>query len=153
MARPKSNGSKDSSATIGFEAKLWLTADSRSAAETAEGNRSNNMDAADWSGATKTATGSPKGERGGVHQFYTPSCVVRCLVEMLAPSTALRASAFPSKQSLTAGRERSEGQRPHLRPRVRFGRHVRLLRALRLEAPAASCRWSPSSIGWEKGWG
>jgi type I restriction enzyme M protein len=39
----------------------------------------------DWSGATKTAAGSPKGERGGVHQFYTPSCVVRCLVEMLAP--------------------------------------------------------------------
>ncbi len=55
----------------------------------------------DWSGATKTAAGSPKGERGGAHQyfltrfasaegknggqFYTPSCVVRCLVEMLAP--------------------------------------------------------------------
>ena len=55
----------------------------------------------DWSGATKTAAGSPQGERGGAHQyfltrfasaegknggqFYTPSCVVRCLVEMLAP--------------------------------------------------------------------
>ena len=54
----------------------------------------------DWSGATKTAAGSPKGERGGAHQyfltrfasaegknggqFYTPSCVVRCLVDMLA---------------------------------------------------------------------
>ena len=64
----------------------------------------------DWSGATKTAAGSPKGERGGAHQyfltrfasaegknggqFYTPSCVVRCLVEMLAPYTALRGSAF-----------------------------------------------------------
>ena len=37
-------------------------------------------------GARKTATGSPQGERGGVHQFYTLSCVVRCLVEMLAPN-------------------------------------------------------------------
>lgn len=46
------------------------------------------------SGARKTANGSPKGERGGVHQFYTPSCVVRLLVEMLAPYTALRDSAF-----------------------------------------------------------
>jgi hypothetical protein len=27
MARTKSNGSAQSSATIGFEAKLWLTAD------------------------------------------------------------------------------------------------------------------------------
>ena len=46
------------------------------------------------SGARKTAKGSPEGERGGVHQFYTPSCVVRCLVEMLAPYTALRGSAY-----------------------------------------------------------
>ncbi|CAN5874688.1 hypothetical protein BH11VER1_BH11VER1_30520 [soil metagenome] len=37
------------------------------------------------SGARKTAAGSPQGERGGVHQFYSPSCVVRLLVEMLAP--------------------------------------------------------------------
>ncbi|MCE9611613.1 MAG: SAM-dependent methyltransferase [Chthoniobacter sp.] len=36
MARPKSNGSSTAgTATIGFEAKLWLTADSRSEAETA----------------------------------------------------------------------------------------------------------------------
>ena len=38
MARPKSNGSRDSSATIGFEAKLWLTAD----------KLRNNMDAAEY---------------------------------------------------------------------------------------------------------
>lgn len=38
----------------------------------------------DWSGATQTAACSPQGERVGVHQFYTQSCVVRCLVEMLA---------------------------------------------------------------------
>ncbi len=37
-----------STATIGFEAKLWLAANSRSAAEAAEGNRSNNMDAAEY---------------------------------------------------------------------------------------------------------
>ncbi len=38
-----------------------------------------------WSGATWTTIGSPEGWRGGANQFYTPSCVVRCLVEMLAP--------------------------------------------------------------------
>ena len=38
MARPKTNGTKDSSATIGFEAKLWLTAD----------KLRNNMDAAEY---------------------------------------------------------------------------------------------------------
>jgi len=37
------------------------------------------------SGARQIAKGNPQGERGGVHQFYTPSCAVRCLVEMLAP--------------------------------------------------------------------
>jgi type I restriction enzyme M protein len=38
MARPKSNGSKDSSAHLGFEAKLWLAAD----------KLRNNMDAAEY---------------------------------------------------------------------------------------------------------
>jgi type I restriction enzyme M protein len=47
-----------------------------------------------WSGATWTTIGSPEGWRGGANQFYTPSCVVRCLVEMLAPNTALRGSAY-----------------------------------------------------------
>lgn len=61
MARPESNGSKDSSAHLGFEAKLWLAADSRSAAETAEGNRSNNMDAAEYSRAERDR--SPKATR------------------------------------------------------------------------------------------
>jgi type I restriction-modification system DNA methylase subunit len=37
------------------------------------------------SGARQTAAGNQKGERRGVYQFYTPSCVVRCLVDMLAP--------------------------------------------------------------------
>ena len=46
------------------------------------------------SGARKTAKGSPQGERRGVHQFHTPSCVVRLLVEMLTPYTGLRGSAF-----------------------------------------------------------
>ena len=39
-----------------------------------------------------TRFASAEGKNGG--QFYTPSCVVRCLVEMLAPYTALRSSAF-----------------------------------------------------------
>src|SRR3954470_2981461 len=38
MARPKSAAAKDSSATIGFEAKLWLSAD----------KLRNNMDAAEY---------------------------------------------------------------------------------------------------------
>jgi type I restriction enzyme M protein len=38
MARPKTNGTKDSSANIGFEAKLWLAAD----------KLRNNMDAAEY---------------------------------------------------------------------------------------------------------
>ena len=67
---PKAKPTKDTStATIGLEAKLWLSADSRGEAETAEGNRSNNMDAAETSGASKTAVGSPKGERGGANQY------------------------------------------------------------------------------------
>ena len=41
----RANGLKDSSATIGFEAKPWLAAD----------KLRNNMDAADCSGATSTA--------------------------------------------------------------------------------------------------
>ena len=38
MARTKSNGAKDSAANLGFEAKLWLTAD----------KLRNNMDAAEY---------------------------------------------------------------------------------------------------------
>lgn len=57
----KAASPKDSStATIGFEAKLWLAAD----------KLRNNMDAADWSGATKSLPKeSPEGERGGAHQY------------------------------------------------------------------------------------
>ena len=58
-ARAKATAPKDSTATIGFEAKLWLTAD----------KLRNNMDAAEPSGARQTATGSPKGERGGENQY------------------------------------------------------------------------------------
>ena len=38
MARPKTNGTKDSTANLGFEAKLWLAAD----------KLRNNMDAAEY---------------------------------------------------------------------------------------------------------
>jgi type I restriction enzyme M protein len=70
MARKTiTSSAAQSSATIGFEAKLWLTADSLSAAETAEGNLRNNMDAAEPSGARQPAAGSPKGQRGGAEQY------------------------------------------------------------------------------------
>jgi type I restriction enzyme M protein len=82
MARSKSTASSaNSTATIGFEAKLWLTAD----------KLRNNMDAAEPSGANRVerdslhevqparagaaahgkqpAAGSPKGQRGGAEQY------------------------------------------------------------------------------------
>ena len=59
MARPKSTPT-DSSANLGFEAKLWLSAD----------KLRNNMDAAEPSGARQPARqGSPKGQRGGAEQY------------------------------------------------------------------------------------
>ncbi|MBL9179589.1 MAG: hypothetical protein JNM65_16115 [Verrucomicrobiaceae bacterium] len=45
MAR-KASSKTDSTASLGFEAKLWLAADSRGEAETAEGNRSNTFSSA-----------------------------------------------------------------------------------------------------------
>jgi type I restriction enzyme M protein len=71
-ASKKPDSRSSSAATIGFEAQ----------------------NGGQPSGARQTVRGSPQCERGGVHQFYTPSCVVRCLVEMLAPNTSPRGSAF-----------------------------------------------------------
>jgi hypothetical protein len=56
-------------ATIGFEAKRWLTADSRSEAETAEGNLRNDTDSAEPSGARQPAECSPHGQHGGADQY------------------------------------------------------------------------------------
>ncbi|WP_353568808.1 hypothetical protein [Haloferula sargassicola] len=78
--RAAKSAKKNSAPHLGFEAKLWLTAD----------KLRNNMNAAERSGATWTTIGSPKGWRGGANQFYAPSCVVRLLVEMLANFTPLR---------------------------------------------------------------
>lgn len=39
----------------------------------------------EWSGATWTTIGSPKGWRGGANQFYTPTSIVRLIVEILEP--------------------------------------------------------------------
>ncbi len=44
-----------------------------------------------------TQFASAEGKNGG--QFYTPSCVVRLLVEMLAPYTALRGSATDHREA------------------------------------------------------
>lgn len=53
----------------------------------------------------KTNKGSLQGQRGSVHQFYTPSCVVRCLVEMLAQFTGrIYDTGCGSGGSLPAGR-------------------------------------------------
>ena len=69
VKRKDSAKDSSSSATIGFEAKLWLAADGGNAAETVDGNRSNNMDAAVPSGVRQTAKSSSKGERGGANQY------------------------------------------------------------------------------------
>ena len=59
----------------------------------------------------QTAKASPQGERGGVHQFYTSSCDVRCFVEMLTSYTALRGRTFlqseASPQVVSAAKDNS----------------------------------------------
>lgn len=59
MPAKTKSAAKDSSATIGFEVRLWLTAD----------KLRNNMDAAEPSGASQAASGNPDGERGGANQY------------------------------------------------------------------------------------
>jgi hypothetical protein len=77
MARDESSASEKSAANLGFEAKLWLAAD----------KLRNNMDAAEYKhvvlGLIFPKFASAEGKNGG--QFYTPSCVVRLLVAILAP--------------------------------------------------------------------
>ena len=73
MARAKSS-SAQSTANLGFEAKLWLTAAS-------EGEKTHRS--VDLLGRVYeyflTRFASAEGKNGG--QFYTPSCVVRWFVE------------------------------------------------------------------------
>ncbi len=96
-ARRKSVKKKASTAHLGFEARLWLAADSRVEDETAAGNRSNNMDAAEPSGARQTARqGSPKGERGGANQYNKAENVF--WVPAYARSTPSRACGTNAKQ-------------------------------------------------------
>ena len=122
MAGTKPNASKDSSANLGFEAKLWLTSgklrnkmDDAMVAIERDNSRLKGVLPKDYArpGLDKQRLGelidpsegekthrsvdllgrvyeyfltrfaSVEGKNGG--QFYTPSCVVRCLVEMLLP--------------------------------------------------------------------
>jgi len=56
-----------------FEETLWDTAN----------KLRGSVESSDGSGATETTRqGCPEGERGGVHQFYTPKCVVNLIAEM-----------------------------------------------------------------------
>lgn len=137
MPRPptaKTAAKHSSTANLGFEAKLWLAADSRSVAKTAEANRSHKIDAAELersgdsqpqaarrvSAANQYFLTQPSEARSTMsriarrvprrqHQFYTPSSVVRLLVEMLAPFTALRRSTFrqsePTPQVVSAEKD------------------------------------------------
>ena len=72
-------------ANLGFEAKLWLTADSRCNKMDAAENHS--KDVFDSQGRVYedflTQFANAEGKNGG--QFDTPRCVVHVLVEMLAP--------------------------------------------------------------------
>ena len=94
MPRPKSaRAAKDFYANLGFEAKLWFAADSRSVAETAEGNRSNNMDAAEYSRAERDRL----------------------------PKAAQRADAAASVKHLVLGNISIYGQDKSARRKRRFG--------------------------------
>ena len=81
MATKAGKKNSDSSANLGFEAKLWLTAD----------KLRNNMDAAEYKHVVLgrvytyflTRFTSAAGKNGG--QFYVRSHAVRCLVEMRRP--------------------------------------------------------------------
>ena len=94
MARARSNSSNNSTANLGFEAKRWQAAD----------KLRSNMDAGEykhvvlgkdddvrwqWSEATWTTNGRPKGERNRAHQFVSPK---RCNANFASPS--LPHSAF-----------------------------------------------------------
>src|SRR4051812_8902639 len=78
----------DSTANLGFEAKLWLTADklrNTTIQLTAASKGEKPHRSGDLLGRVYeyflTRFASTEGKNFG--QFYTPSCVVRCLVEML----------------------------------------------------------------------
>lgn len=86
MLSKASSKPADSTANLGFEAKLWLTADSalrdsaflqseaspQVVSEAKDNSRKD--DDVRWqpSGARQIAKGNPQGERGGVHQFGVP---------------------------------------------------------------------------------
>ena len=88
MAKKKGTSASPSNgpvANLGFEANLWLTADSRCNNMDSAENRS--KDVFDSLGRVYeyffTQFASAEGKNGG--QFYTPRYAVRVLVEMLAP--------------------------------------------------------------------
>ncbi|MFZ4765571.1 MAG: hypothetical protein ACOYMN_11505 [Roseimicrobium sp.] len=85
MARTKSNGSKtESTATIGFEAKLWLTAD----------KLRNNMDAAEPSGARQTVRSTSRpAPSSPPWEWRTPKC------ELRTAAAALRHSKLDNRNS------------------------------------------------------
>jgi type I restriction-modification system DNA methylase subunit len=104
MAHPKSNKpASKSSASLGFEAKLWLTAAS-------EGEKTHRS--VDLLGRVYeyflTRFASAEGKNGG--QFYTQSGVVRCLVEVLAPTRA--ASTIPRVAQVASSGSRRTSSNP-----------------------------------------
>ncbi|HEY3898250.1 MAG TPA: N-6 DNA methylase [Chthoniobacter sp.] len=74
MPRTKTNGSKDSSANLGFKAKLWLAADIGSIQRVNVARRSVDL-LCQFFEYFLTQFTSAEGKNGG--QFYTPSLVVR----------------------------------------------------------------------------
>ena len=65
MARPQSGSPRDSTATIGFEAKLWLTAD----------KLRNNMDAAEYRRAERDRRSKPARKAGAeAPVIHGPAC-------------------------------------------------------------------------------
>lgn len=71
MPAIRNAAAKNASADLGFGAKLWLAADKHRLSDLIELI------------ATISPTTASEGKSGG--HFYRPSCVVRCLVNMVAP--------------------------------------------------------------------
>jgi hypothetical protein len=134
MARTKPNSApKDSTATIGFEAKLWLTAD----------KLRNNMDAAEPSGARQITEGDPQGEQGPASQIHLrhrreiPNVEWRNPNSECAPPSTFEIRPFPTPAS-SSGMPTS---RRRMTAAAFFANHAILRSTLApmAESSAASC--------------
>ena len=87
----------------------------------------------EWSGATWTLPQErPEGERGGAHQFYTPTSIVRLIVEILEP---YHGRILDQQGPSTSSRRLPQGGNsgPHF-----FSSSLNTLRFIRMASPKQS---------------